>query len=182
MDTGEEGLVVGEEGWNRTKQEIERLKNEQVIKRPLLLFQFPTHFPVTPQHAQQQTGIDPKAFAAMASAPPSQNQAKPFSSSADYTLRTLPPGKMAKLLFYKSGKIKLSIGGSQFEVNQATGTLFDQEVVSVDASEGHYYSLGHTNKRAICSMDVASVLKAKKIYHGPSDKATKTSSQPPQKQ
>lgn len=139
---------------------------------PLVLMQFPTHLPLTPGSAQAQMakaqGMQPEDLKTELPAvtKASVSSQKPFTSSADYTVRNVPPGQIGKLVFYKSGKVKMRIGGSLFDVSPGTGCLFDQEVVAVDTEEKGFHRLGSVNRRLVCSLDVQAILAAEKTSKG----------------
>jgi len=61
---------------------------------------------------------------------------------------------MGKLLIYKSGKVKMKIGETLFEVNRGARCLFHQELVSISHKEQQCFSLGDVNKKLVCTLDV----------------------------
>jgi len=148
---------------------------------PLLFMQLPSHFPITPSHAQQQWGSIPNnpfskphpAHSSSSQMDLEENKAlsetekeklqhvkvsKLFSQNADYTLKKVPPGLMGKLVIYKSGKVKLRVGDLLLEVSQGTTTLFHQELVSFDANRKEAHRLGSVERRLVCTLDVEHLL------------------------
>jgi len=137
---------------------------------PLVLIQLPTHLPITPASAQAQMakaqGMNPEDFNTPELPPVTTSSQKSFTSSADYTVRNIPPGQIGKLVFYKSGKVKLKVGGSLLDVSPGTGCLFDQEVVAVDTEEKGFHRLGSVNRRLVCSLDVQDILSVERSSKG----------------
>ena len=64
------------------------------------------------------------------------------------TLSGLPSGKIGKVRLYKSGKVRLVIGGIEYEVSTGMPCNFLQEAIAIDQTR--LYQVGEIAKRMIC--------------------------------
>jgi hypothetical protein len=81
----------------------------------------------------------------------------------DNQLATAEPGKIGKILVYKSGKTVLVMEGQggeeiRMEVNEGLTCAFRQEAVFIDAREGGFISLGDVKKSVVVSPDMNSIM------------------------
>lgn len=95
-------------------------------------------------------------------APPARVQPKPgemddilgFRS----TLSSMPSGKFGKIRLYKSGKVRLVIGGVEYDVSTGMTCNFLQEAVAIDQNK--LYQIGEISKRMVCYPVVEDLLQA----------------------
>nr|CAB3446701.1 unnamed protein product [Digitaria exilis] len=73
-------------------------------------------------------------------------------------LKELPGGFMGKILVYKSGKVKMTLGDVLFDVSAGSSCMFAQEVAAINTKEKHCCGLGELGKRAVVTPDVNSLL------------------------
>lgn len=73
-------------------------------------------------------------------------------------LNDLQAGFMGKMLVYKSGKVKLKLGDTLYDVTPGSDCGFAQEVVAINVKEKQCCSVGELNKRAVVTPDVDSIL------------------------
>ncbi|RZC49491.1 hypothetical protein C5167_017917 [Papaver somniferum] len=76
------------------------------------------------------------------------------------SLEELPPGFVGKILVYKSGKVKLKIGDTLYDVSPGSHFSFVNEVVAVNTDKKQCWSVGELTARAIVTPDVDSLLSA----------------------
>ncbi|KAJ3027471.1 hypothetical protein HDV00_011201 [Rhizophlyctis rosea] len=69
-----------------------------------------------------------------------------------------PEGKVGKLIYYKSGKVKLRIGDIYFDVAPGSESTFLQNVVAVDPDDAKTYLLGNLTRRFVCTPDIEMLL------------------------
>mmetsp|Transcript_11266 Transcript_11266/g.39954 ORF Transcript_11266/g.39954 Transcript_11266/m.39954 type:complete len:358 (-) Transcript_11266:116-1189(-) len=74
------------------------------------------------------------------------------------TLARLPDGKIGKLKIYKSGKVRMEIGGVPFCVDQGAQTFFQQEIGCVCPLAKEYVNLGSIQNRVVLTPDVGALL------------------------
>ncbi|CAN6231788.1 unnamed protein product, partial [Urochloa humidicola] len=115
---------------------------ERVDAPQLLFFQFPTTLPL-PRQADQvaETAGD--------------NRKRRLDSI--HGLKELPGGFMGKMLVYKSGKVKMTLGDVLFDVSSKNHKVL-QDVVAINTREKHCCGLGEIEKRAIVTPDIDSLL------------------------
>ncbi|CAJ1417665.1 unnamed protein product [Effrenium voratum] len=70
------------------------------------------------------------------------------SAGAGSTITRLPDGKLGKLQIYKSGKVRMEIGGVSFCVDQGCDTFFQQDLALVCPLAGEFFNLGRINTRS----------------------------------
>nr|CAB3484358.1 unnamed protein product [Digitaria exilis] len=73
-------------------------------------------------------------------------------------LRELPGGYMGKILVYKSGKVKMKIGDTLFDVSSGSNCKFVQEVAAMNTREKHCCTVGEISKRAVITPNIDSLL------------------------
>lgn len=76
------------------------------------------------------------------------------SAGAGATITRLPDGKLGKLKIYKSGKVKMDIGGSSFCVDQGSETFFQQELALVCPLASEMINLGRIHNRMVLTPDL----------------------------
>ncbi|GMH13754.1 hypothetical protein Nepgr_015595 [Nepenthes gracilis] len=90
------------------------------------------------------------------------NNAMPPSGSGPvgktYSLNELPAGLMGKMMVYRSGKVKLKLGDTLYDVTPGSDCVFAQDVVAINTEEKHCCVVGELNKRATITPDVSSIL------------------------
>ena len=73
-------------------------------------------------------------------------------------LHEMPEGYVGKLIVYKSGKVKLLMGGVKFDVNPGTQLSFHQEAVIIDHDQQKAIVLGDVQKRLLISPNLDDIL------------------------
>ncbi|OEL32778.1 hypothetical protein BAE44_0006202 [Dichanthelium oligosanthes] len=123
----------------------------------LLFFQFPTALPLPRQGdpvAETKTDTDVNINAKSMG----HNRKRRLDSIQGCDLKELPGGLMGKILVYRSGKVKMTLGDVLFDVSAGSNCTFHQEVAAIDTREKHCCGLGEIGKRAVVTPDVASLL------------------------
>ncbi|GAB2225180.1 hypothetical protein Drorol1_Dr00005969 [Drosera rotundifolia] len=122
--------------------------NNLPVKKMLFL-QLPFALPMDKRPAAAE-GVDTAAG----------SQRPPGAASIGNTCRLdeLPKGHMGKLLVYKSGKVKLKLGDTLFDVSTGPGGSFAQDVAVVDIQNKSCCILGELNGLATVTPDVESIL------------------------
>ncbi|KAI9100477.1 RNA polymerase III RPC4-domain-containing protein [Phlyctochytrium arcticum] len=132
-----------------------------------LFFQFPS---ILPTFVPPITTIDDDAMDLSAPAPPTTTAPRPRIKSEpkakteaglDEAVKEPvgPDGQVGRMLIYKSGKIKLDIGGILFDVTPSPEASYVQSVVAVQGDIApSCYMLGDVSKRFVCSPDIESLL------------------------
>ncbi|XP_057952251.1 DNA-directed RNA polymerase III subunit rpc4-like [Malania oleifera] len=69
-------------------------------------------------------------------------------------LEELSGGYLGKMLVYKSGAVKLKLGGVLYDVSPGSDCIFAQDVVAINTNEKHCCCLGDLDKRAVITPDV----------------------------
>lgn len=145
---------------------------------PLIFMQLPSHFPITPEQAvstMKERGLevsnsDVVDLSGVVPNQPSLTQknsvSKLFNATADHTIKNLPDGQIGRLVFYKSGKVKMCVGGLTLDLSPGATFNFDQQLLSISPESKECFSLGRLEKRVICSLDVES-LGTRPAYHPP---------------
>lgn len=82
------------------------------------------------------------------------------SAGAGASITKVPDGRLGKLRIYKSGKVRMDIGGLQFAVDQGCETFFHQQVSCVCPLAKEVVNLGSISKRMVLTPDLESMLKA----------------------
>uniref|UniRef100_A0A0D9W4B8 RNA polymerase III subunit C4 n=1 Tax=Leersia perrieri TaxID=77586 RepID=A0A0D9W4B8_9ORYZ len=124
----------------------------------LLFFQMPASLPLPKQPdsvANTDRGTE--------GAEPASTSSKVMHPTRPSTLlcsklTELPGGFMGKILVYKSGKVKMKIGDTLFDVSPGSNCMFVQEVAAINTREKHCCTLGEISKRAIVTPDVEHLL------------------------
>lgn len=80
------------------------------------------------------------------------------TAGAGATISRLPDGKLGKLKIYKSGKVRMEIGGIPFCVDQGCDTFFQQDLACVCPLASEIISLGPIRRRMVMTPDVESML------------------------
>ncbi|CAE7309040.1 rpc53 [Symbiodinium natans] len=80
------------------------------------------------------------------------------SAGAGATITRLPDGKLGKLRVYKSGKVRMEIGGISFCVDQGCETFFQQDLALVCPLAGEFFNLGRLNTRMVLTPDLDAIL------------------------
>ncbi|CDP04591.1 unnamed protein product [Coffea canephora] len=74
------------------------------------------------------------------------------------SLDELPAGFMGKILFYRSGAVKLKLDDNLCDVSVGLDCAFAQDVVAVNIEERHCCTLGELNKRVLITPNMGSML------------------------
>ncbi|CAL4887664.1 unnamed protein product [Urochloa decumbens] len=128
---------------------------ERVDTPQLVFFQFPTTLPLPRQAdrvAETETDTDVNAKSM------GDNRKRRLDSIHDCGLKELPSGLMGKILVYKSGKVKMTLGDVLFDVSAGSNCMFPQDVAAINTREKHCCSIGEIEKRAIVTPDIDSLL------------------------
>eukprot|EP00931_Biecheleriopsis_adriatica_P004504 TRINITY_DN106163_c0_g1_i1.p1 TRINITY_DN106163_c0_g1~~TRINITY_DN106163_c0_g1_i1.p1 ORF type:complete len:336 (-),score=74.77 TRINITY_DN106163_c0_g1_i1:141-1148(-) len=86
-----------------------------------------------------------------------RDQEDAASAGAGATITRLPDGKLGKLRIYKSGKVKMEIGGVSFCVDPGCDTFFQQDLAMVCPLANEVLSLGQVNSRMVVTPDLESM-------------------------
>ncbi|ESW26588.1 hypothetical protein PHAVU_003G132000 [Phaseolus vulgaris] len=73
-------------------------------------------------------------------------------------LKDLPSGFMGKMLVYKSGKIKLKLGNTLYDVSSGMNCSFSQDVVAINKAEKTLCSIGEISKHVTITPDIDDIL------------------------
>ena len=151
-----------------------------------IFFQLPSHLPVGPavdksEEAKKKNAeppsteeslmhdlpmtVDDSAVKNHESTSSLSKQYKIFSSHDSNAIKNVEAGRIGELVVYKSGKVKLRIGETLYDVSQGVEIHHRQDLVSIgknhkDAWELH--QLGTVQKSVVCALDIDDVLKRKK--------------------
>lgn len=74
------------------------------------------------------------------------------------SITRFPDGKLGKLKIYKSGKVRMVIGGLEFCLDQGCETFFRQDLACVCPLANEIISLGQIEKRVVLTPDLDSML------------------------
>lgn len=80
------------------------------------------------------------------------------SAGAGSSITKVPDGRLGKLRVYKSGKVRMEIGGLEFCVDQGCETFFHQEISCVCPLAKEIINLGPISKRMVLTPDLESML------------------------
>ncbi|KAK3150846.1 hypothetical protein QOZ80_3AG0238550 [Eleusine coracana subsp. coracana] len=118
----------------------------------LLFFQMPSSLPL-PQQPQSvaEPGRGPEENAEPAS---TSTKGRRQGTIGGTKLKDLPGGLMGKILVYKSGKVKMKIGDTLYNVSAGSNCMFVQEVAAMNIREKHCCTLGEVSKRAVVTPDI----------------------------
>ncbi|CAL5027801.1 unnamed protein product [Urochloa decumbens] len=111
----------------------------------LLFFQLPSALPLP---------VQPQSVAEPNKGSEERREGMRPSSHRGSKLKELPGGYMGKILVYKSGKVKMKIGDTIFDVSSGSNCKFVQEVAAMNIREKHCCAVGEINKRAVITPDV----------------------------
>ncbi|TKW39374.1 hypothetical protein SEVIR_1G175000v4 [Setaria viridis] len=131
---------------------------QRVDTPQLLFFQFPTTLPL-PRQADPEAGTNMNMNAKSMG----DNRKRRLDSIHGCGLKELPDGFMGKMLVYKSGKVKMTLGDVLFDVSAGSNCMFPQEVVAINTREKHCCGIGEIGKRAIVTPDINSLLESIEI-------------------
>lgn len=73
-------------------------------------------------------------------------------------LNDLPPGLIGKMLVYKSGKVKLKLGNTLYDVSSGMNCIFAQEFAAINTAQKFCSALGEINKFATVTPDIDAAL------------------------
>ncbi|KAE9601595.1 hypothetical protein Lal_00040734 [Lupinus albus] len=73
-------------------------------------------------------------------------------------LKELPSGIMGKMLVYKSGKIKMKLGDTLYDVSPGMNCGFAQDAVAVNTAQKHCCTIGEISKHVTITPDIDAVL------------------------
>lgn len=77
------------------------------------------------------------------------------------TLTDLPKGHIGEMMIYKSGKMKLKLGGIYLDVLAGTNRSFLENVMTINPDTKQTHILGDISKRILCVPDIDYLLKQK---------------------
>ncbi|XP_052152092.1 uncharacterized protein LOC127770417 isoform X3 [Oryza glaberrima] len=155
---GESSATGAQDGELTTAEELGLMHRSD--KAQLLFFQMPASLPLPKQpdsvaETDKGDGVD---------AEPTSTTSKEMHAGTrppkvlGSKLKDLPGGFMGKILVYRSGKVKMKIGDSLFDVSPGSNCMFVQEVAAINAREKHCCTLGEISKRAIITPDIEHLL------------------------
>ncbi|XP_050225565.1 uncharacterized protein LOC126675039 [Mercurialis annua] len=122
---------------------------EECDKERLIFFQLPDKLPFV-KHPASAKGKE-KAKGSI----PSQDQS---ATRKESSFEELSGGYMGKMLVYRSGAVKLKLGGTLYDVSPGSDCIFAQDVMAIDTTAKHCCTLGELAKRATVTPDVDSLL------------------------
>ncbi|KAM2975604.1 hypothetical protein FF1_001750 [Malus domestica] len=123
---------------------------EEKEKAKLLFIQLPSILPSTSKPAATAKGKEKVGS--------STSQESTGSPEKGCSLEELPAGYMGKMLVYKSGKVKLRLGDTFYDVAPGSDSKFDQDVAVANTVEKKCTVLGELRQRAVVIPDVDSLL------------------------
>ncbi|OIW19361.1 hypothetical protein TanjilG_03495 [Lupinus angustifolius] len=120
---------------------------EENPKKSMFLIQLPASLPI---------------FKGSAGGEDANENSKPSKGSKNATkpckLNELPSGIMGKMLVYKSGKIKMKLGDTLYDVSPGMNCMFSQEAVAVNTAQKHCCTIGEIGKHVTVTPDIDAVL------------------------
>eukprot|EP00798_Chlamydomonas_sp_ICE-L_P016352 gene16352-22552_t len=160
-----ENLGAGDEGLGSTAEEL-NFMNLDDDNPPLFLVQMPTVLPVRgASQAAEPSGRRSAAQAEGGLDGGKPNGGRPVAS----TIKELPSGRIGKLLVFKSGKMKLQLGGVLMDVSVGTESSQRQDVAAINSQAGHCVLLGEVGQRLVVSPDVMQLMDDTEIPDYPRD-------------
>ncbi|CAH9121623.1 unnamed protein product [Cuscuta epithymum] len=133
----------------------------------LIFFQLPNNLPL----GRRDMGVQFKTPTAkgkeVVEAPTSakgkekvENQTAGQRSSTDKgcSLKELPSGHMGKMLVYKSGAVKMKLGGILYDVSPGTQISCPQHVVAINTMDKSCSKVGDVESRAVVTPDIDALL------------------------
>lgn len=127
--------------------------------RKLILFQIPAILSTVATPEQPGRQSDKNQLSA-SSAPREEERASKQDGSNPF--RHVDAGRIGKIRIHKSGKAKLVLGESVFDVNPGLNCSFVQELGRIDAKNSVFASLSGIQGRLVCTPDVETLLKMSK--------------------
>ncbi|KAF8715402.1 hypothetical protein HU200_027046 [Digitaria exilis] len=115
----------------------------------LLFVQFPASLPLP---------VQPESVAEPTKGSEGRREGMRTSSHRGSKLKELPGGYMGKILVYKSGKVKMKIGDTLYDVSSGSNCKFVQEVAAMNTREKHCCTVGEISKRAVITPNIDSLL------------------------
>ncbi|KQK14119.1 uncharacterized protein LOC100824963 isoform X2 [Brachypodium distachyon] len=137
-------------------KELGLMDTEDMMNKPqLLFFQFPASLPLQTQVESVGANMDTSEDAEAEVTKSTVNYKKTrLQSTQGCKLKDLPDGLMGKVLVYKSGKVKMRLGGALFDVSAGINCAFPQEAVVINTNKKRCCSLGEVSKRAVVTPDI----------------------------
>ena len=136
--------------WDSMKELKEKILESRNGSSDMMLFQLPSKLPIPSTAADEQVTSVQEGMELESNTP----QASPNCAS----LTDLPPTKLGKLIFFRSGRIKLKIGDVLFDVTPGAQVKARQEVAYIDVSSQKCAVLGNISQRIVVTPDVDSIL------------------------
>lgn len=148
QEFGETSTSLGEPRMNAA---VELGLTEEKEEPELIFFQLPANLPLLkPPSAAEDDGQPAHRKKG--------NALKKEQKKEGCRLEEIPGGLMGKLRVYQSGKVKLKLGDSEFDVSPGAKTLFAQEAAAINTKDKHCCILGEITKRAVVTPDVDALL------------------------
>ncbi|XP_019458392.1 PREDICTED: LOW QUALITY PROTEIN: uncharacterized protein LOC109358553 [Lupinus angustifolius] len=120
---------------------------EENPEKSMFLIQLPASLPI---------------FKGSAGGEDANENSKPSKGSKNATkpckLNELPSGIMGKMLVYKSGKIKMKLGDTLYDVSPGMNCMFSQEAVAVNTAQKHCCTIGEIGNHVTVTPDIDAVL------------------------
>jgi hypothetical protein len=107
------------------------LSLEETEEDHLVLFQFPTHFPLIHESASSVPKYRKISEAEVKQGIPKQRTNDNSLKTSPSSLLSFPNGKIGTLYVYRSGKVMLSMSGVNYELSNGTDHRFHEDVVSI---------------------------------------------------
>ncbi|KAI4335232.1 hypothetical protein L6164_013898 [Bauhinia variegata] len=124
---------------------------EETPEPRMFLLQLPPHLPMI---KGSDAAVGQSVTEGSKPAGEAQAAEKPCS------LDQLPDGFMGKMLIYKSGKIKLKLGDTLYDVSSGLNCVFAQDVVAVNTAEKHCCVVGELGRHATVTPDTDAILES----------------------
>jgi hypothetical protein len=155
-------IPYSEEARIKYKQNVAREENSFgeysdnlfIKSNEMCLFQLPSSLPI-PLPEKPKTEKDVKVEKEKVVVDP--DEATSFENEVKH-ISDLPEGKLGKLKVYKSGKVKLQIGGFLYDVMPGSECSFLQQIMVVSPDTKQCYQLGDLQKQFICIPDFEKLL------------------------
>ncbi|XP_026437649.1 uncharacterized protein LOC113335826 [Papaver somniferum] len=155
LDEAEFGEAVSNMTYNEDAlnpaEDLGLTKDDEDPFPRLIFLQLPASLPLTKRSAAAESNET------AGNSKPSRPVGRPGRGCS---LEELPPGLVGKLLVYKSGKVKLKVGDTLYDVSPGSHFSFVNEVVAVNTDKKQCWSVGELTTRAIVTPDVDSLLSA----------------------
>ncbi|XP_066350247.1 uncharacterized protein [Miscanthus floridulus] len=118
---------------------------DRAAESQFVFFQFPSSLPLP---RQPRSVADPNVVS-----DERREGMRPLSHIGS-KLKEIPEGYMGKVLVYRSGKVKMKIGDTLFDVSSGSNCMFVQEVAAINTREKHCCTVGEISKRAVIAPDI----------------------------